>query len=71
MAEEYKSILQDQEHPRVQPVFPHDLPILLDDNALTYCGIRYKKKDLNVMLIHRCIQVWSPDSEDFSVLLCS
>lgn len=42
MAEEYKSILQDQEHPRVQPVFPHDVPIFLDDNTLIYCGPQWK-----------------------------
>lgn len=36
MAEEYKSILSDQEHPVVQLVSPHDVPIFLNDNALTF-----------------------------------
>lgn len=46
MAEEYKSILQDQEHPRVQPVSPYDVPIFLDDNALIYCGLRCKMSQM-------------------------
>lgn len=36
MAEEYKSILQDQEHPRVQPVLHHDVCIFLPIYTATY-----------------------------------
>lgn len=43
MAKEYQSILQDQEHPRVQLVFPHNISIFLDDNALIYCGQHCKR----------------------------
>lgn len=42
MEEKYKSILQYQEHPRVQPVFLHDVPIFLHYNALIYCGLHSK-----------------------------
>lgn len=44
MAEE--SILQDQEHPRVQPVFLHDVPIFHDDNVHTYCTLYYTAERL-------------------------
>lgn len=54
MAEEYKSILQDQEHPRVQPAFPHDVPILLNGNALIYTVAYLCKKDSNVVDICKC-----------------
>ena len=55
MAEEYKSILQDQEHPWVQPTFRHDVPILLDDNTLIiYSGLDSKKYSEVLFL-----QIWA------------
>lgn len=41
MALECKSILQDREHPWVQPAFSQSMPILLDDNTLTVYSLAY------------------------------
>lgn len=61
MAEQYKSILQDQEHPRVQPVFLHDVPIFLDDDALIYCGLHCKKPQ--IWQLYKYLQGWSTTLE--------
>lgn len=36
------SILQNQELPRVQPVYPHAVAIFFDNDMLVYCGINCK-----------------------------
>lgn len=53
IAEEYKSILRDQEHPGVQPVFPYDVPIFLSDNALTFTVWPLLQIDSNLVFIVR------------------
>lgn len=56
MAEEYKSILSDQEHLGVQPVSPYDVPILLNDNALTLTLVVHFK--LLHMWLYCDFQMW-------------